>query len=149
MQWRVVSDKERSIVRLIFISSDSYGSSCGVAVWQPCELLYTCYLLTYLHIWVDQTERQDTEDCKIHKCTFYLFVIFNTHCLYSVFVTVCRSLGLKRKSRSMWPTISAWSSICLQRSVWMVAVLTRCGSTWRANRVEHSESESAISVSVR
>ena len=21
-----------------------------VAVWQPCELLYTCYLLTYLHV---------------------------------------------------------------------------------------------------
>jgi len=21
-----------------------------VAVWQPCELLYTCYLLTYLHL---------------------------------------------------------------------------------------------------
>jgi len=23
-----------------------------VAVWQPCELLYTCYLLTYLHTYI-------------------------------------------------------------------------------------------------
>jgi len=22
----------------------------SVAVWQPCELLYTCYLLTYSHV---------------------------------------------------------------------------------------------------
>ena len=36
---------------------DTCGMRVPVAVWQPCELLYTCYLLTYLHREIDRQTR--------------------------------------------------------------------------------------------
>ena len=44
-----------------------------VAVWQPCELLYTCYLLTYLLTYRFPALFTDTSE---HKCKKAFFTFF-------------------------------------------------------------------------
>ena len=46
-----------------------------VAVWQPCELLYTCYLLTYFVLVINIPGK--TTDVRLSRVSFYAFNYFH------------------------------------------------------------------------
>ena len=73
-----------------------------VAVWQPCELLYTCYLLTYLLANLVGHARQRHEVGWRQNCSAPVDTLVWAHCsvrkelTFSSVQFVCRERGLIR-----------------------------------------------------